>query len=224
MNRKPALIASGAIVAGMLALSIWAWVQLPAGARMPVHWGIQGTPDRYGDKVEGLLVLPLIAVAVVALFALIPLIEPRRRNLERSHLAYTAVWIATVLVLAAIDVTVVLAALGQAVDIPSVMAITIGLLFVVMGRVMDRIRSNFIFGIRTPWTLSSELAWAETHRLGGRLFILLGTLLILSALVGNALLVFGLMLGGSIVLLAVLVAYSYHIWKTDPNKQSIGRG
>ena len=60
---KPLLIASGIVIVAMFALSWWAWGQVPAGAEIPVHWGVDGQPDRYGGKFEGLMLMPLIFLA-----------------------------------------------------------------------------------------------------------------------------------------------------------------
>jgi hypothetical protein len=51
-----------AIVSGMLAIAIASWSSAPA--RIAVHWGASGEPDRYGGKIEGLLITPLIAAFV----------------------------------------------------------------------------------------------------------------------------------------------------------------
>jgi hypothetical protein len=48
---------------------------------------------------------------------------------------------------------------------------------------MGKIRHNYFFGIRTPWTLASEEVWNKTHRtvgpwwiIGGVVFLFLGFL------------------------------------------------
>ena len=56
----------------------------------------------------------------------------------------------------------------------AVLTAAIGVMLIVMGNFMGKIRSNFVFGMRTPWTLSSELSWNKTHRLTGKLFMLWG--------------------------------------------------
>ncbi|MNY48937.1 Immunity protein SdpI [compost metagenome] len=69
---------------------------------------------------------------------------------------------------------------GQHLPIAGLM-IGLGLLFVVLGNYLPKVRSNFFIGIRTPWTLSSEEVWYQTHRLGGKLMVAAGILVILAA-------------------------------------------
>ena len=49
---------------------------------------------------------------------------------------------------------------------------------------MGKLRKNFFIGIRTPWTLASDAVWERTHRLGGRLFMLAGLVMVVGVLVG----------------------------------------
>ena len=39
-----------------------------------------------------------------------------------------------------------------------------------IGVVLEKTKSNFFVGIRTPWTISDETVWEKTHKLGGKLF------------------------------------------------------
>ena len=92
----------------------------------------------------------------------------------------------------------------------------------IIGNVLGKVRSNFVFGVRTPWTLSSDLAWNKTHRLVGRLFVLLGLAMIVVGLVGGTTAFFVLLLGGIGVVLFVAFAYSYRVWKSDPDRLTVG--
>ena len=42
----------------------------------------------------------------------------------------------------------------------------VGLLFIMIGFMIRKAKRNFFIGIRTPWTLSSDKVWDETHRVG----------------------------------------------------------
>jgi len=50
---------------------------------------------------------------------------------------------------------------------------------------MGKLRSNFFMGIRTPWTLSSQLPRNRTHRLAGGLFVLYAIVVVLLGRIGN---------------------------------------
>ena len=67
--------------------------------------------------------------------------------------------------------------LGHDAKIGAYTPLLVGLVFVVIGSYVGKIRSHYLFGIRAPWTLSSELSWNKTHQLGGKLFAVQGFLL-----------------------------------------------
>ena len=225
MNRRPAVIVSGIAILVMLGISAWAWPQIPDGARVPIHWGLDGQPNGWAPKWVALLLSPGIAVVIAILFGVIPVIEPRRSNLARSSGFYLSAWAGAMIVLAVVHAVAVSVALGGTLNVGRVVAIAIGLLYVAIGNFLPKTRSNFFAGIRTPWTLTSERSWTVTHRLGGRGFVLIGALSVLCGLFGlpgSVLLV--VLLGGMAVLIPALVIVSYRIWQTDPDRQSFGRG
>jgi uncharacterized membrane protein len=221
MNRKLALIISSAIILGMLILSLWTWVNIPDRS-IPVHFDIEGRPDAYGSKFEGLMGIPLAAIACNLLFVFLPRIEPRAENLLRSTKAYSAIWIATVAFLAVIYGGAIAVVLGQSAKLPGTIVQTaIGILLMVTGNYMAKIRSNFFFGIRTPWTLSSEKSWRKSHRLGGWLLFALGLGCMAVAISGNSILFLWLMFGGSGGITLALTIYSYLIWRDDPDRRGL---
>jgi len=220
MNRRGLVIFSSVIVGALLVLSAWAWIQLPADAQVPIHWGADGQVDGYASKTVGLFLLPLVTAGVAALFWVIPVIEPRRANIARSGKAYAAIWVSVVLMLAAVDVVAIAAAMGAEPDMSLIVFVATGALFIVIGNYLPKVRPNYLMGIRTPWTLTSDLSWDRTHRVGGRLFVLEGLLFILIGLIRpapEALVV--VLIGGIVVMLLFVFAYSYQVWKIDPAKR-----
>jgi uncharacterized membrane protein len=221
MDRRPMILVSLAALALMAIASLYAWTQLPADARIPIHWGVDGQPDGYADKVVGLWLLPVVTAAVAVVLALVPRIEPRRSNLERSGKPYAATWIGVVLLLGLVHLLAVAVALGATLDLTRIVLAAAGVLFVVIGNYLPKVRPNFLLGIRTPWTLTSDLAWARTHRLGGRLMLLLGVALAAVAILGIDLaLTSSVLIAGIAGLVAVLFVYSYLVWRDDPARQA----
>jgi len=221
LNRRPMIVASIVIVTAMFLVSAWAWLQLPADAQVPIHWGPDGQPDGWADKTVGLLLLPLVAGGVAVLLTIIPRIEPRRTNIERSAKAYGAIWIGVMALLGGLHVLAVSVAMGAAVDITRLLFVGMGVLFIVIGNYLPKVRSNYMAGIRTPWTLTSEAAWTKTHRLGGWLFVVEGIVFLVLGLTGaTGTLLITAVIGGVLVLVGVTFAYSYVVWKADPERRT----
>lgn len=215
------VLVSVAVVGAMLLVSALAWLQLPAGAQVPIHWGTDGQPDDWADKTLGLFLLPAVAVGVAALLAFIPRFEPRRTNLARSSKAYGATWIGVMLLLGGLHALAVAVALGAELDLTRIVFVGTGVLFVVIGNYLPKVRPNYMMGIRTPWTLTSDLAWTRTHRLGGRVFVIEGIAIAILGLIGiDGMTLVWVMLGAIGILLVVTFAYSYQVWKSDPEKRA----
>jgi uncharacterized membrane protein len=222
LNLKTIWLISTVIIVFMVGLSAWAWMQLPAGATLPVHWNAAGEADRYGGKAEGLLVLPAVAVGVLLLFNLIRYIDPLRANIERSGQAYRAVLLGILLFMAVLHSGAVLSALGYPINIGLLVAPAIGLMFIVIGNYLGKIRRNYMFGVRTPWTLASDLSWNKTHRITGKLFVVSGVLTIAACLWSPVVAFFTMMVTILGTVLFALI-YSYLIWKSDPAIQTAGK-
>src|SRR5690606_37809074 len=53
------------------------WNQLPE--KVPMHWDINGNIDRYGDKIELLLIPFLLPFLVYVIFLVVPKIDPKKK-------------------------------------------------------------------------------------------------------------------------------------------------
>ena len=104
------------------------------------------------------------------------------------------------------------------VDVSRVVPVGVGALFILFGAVLGKVRPNWFVGIRTPWTISSKTSWVRTHRLGGWLFMALGVLFAVTGVfkLGR----FGFVTVGAVIaVVVILFAYSYFVWRADPEKQ-----
>ncbi|MCA9818311.1 MAG: SdpI family protein [Candidatus Obscuribacterales bacterium] len=214
------LTISGVIVLTMLALSAYAWYQLPADVSIPIHWGINGEADGFAGKPLALLVIPAVTAIISALLAVVPLVEPRKSHLGRSEKAYLICWIGSLLMEFIAHVCIVLTALSVNVPVMQVICGSIAILFMVLGNYMGKVRSNYHFGVRTPWTLESEYSWGKTHRLSGWLFFFTGLATLLVCPLAPGPVIIYVMLGGTLVTVAASVIYSYLMWKQDPQRKS----
>ena len=185
---------------------------------MVTHWNLQGAADGTSSRAWGVFLLPGVALATALLLAVVPRIDPLRRNFDQHADAYWLLANTVVVFLAFLHLAVLGSNLGWPVPMGQAIGCGAGALLLVLGNYLSRIRQNWFLGIRTPWTLSSEKSWRETHRLGGKLFVAGGLLLIVTTLLTATLPMWALIVGVGAPSLA-LVVYSYVIWSRDPAAQ-----
>lgn len=163
---------------------------------------------------DGSLRAPALIALTWGLGYWLPVIDPRRANYARFRGTYDIVVAAILALLLVVHGCVLAAGLGVAVPIPTVVPLAVGALLIIIGNLLPRARPNWFFGIRTPWTLSNDRVWSRTHRLGGRLMVVAGIVVALSAFVTapwSAILIPVSAVGAGII----PVVYSYVAWREE---------
>jgi len=203
------------LILTMFIAAAGAWNYVPE--KIPVHWNVRGEVDRYGGRFEGLLLLPLIAIGLYALLLVLPKLDPRAENYRKFAGPYAVLRCALTAFMAILYLFLVLAALGRAVPIGSIVPALVGVLLIFIGALMSRIQPNWFVGVRTPWTLTSELSWTKTHRLAAWLLPLSGVAVMLAGFLATQWAVYA-MLGVLFGSVAALIVYSYLVWRRDPSR------
>ncbi|MBA1336472.1 MAG: Immunity protein SdpI [Firmicutes bacterium] len=206
-----------AILIIVFAVAIYAYIELPSDKQYPVHWSFKGEPDRYGSKLEVVLIGPIITAFIYVLTAVLPKVDPKKANYPKFKGEYILIRQIIMGLLAAIYLISIMAAFGKQVRIDVWVPAIVGLLFVVLGNYMSRIKQSWFVGIKTPWTLSNEKVWEKTHRFGGRVFVIVGLIFVLNAFIGfitNMWIFLVLLLGLSLS----PILYSYYIYKKLENE------
>ena len=201
-----------ALVAAAFLTSAVAYPRLPE--RMPVHWGLDGTADRYGSRLEGAFLLPVVMLAMWGLMRGLPRIDPRRANYAKFADTYDLMITSVLALFALMHAAIIGIALGWPVSVGRLAPALIGLLFVMIGNALPRARPNWWFGIRTPWTLSSDRVWMRTHRVGGYLMLTAGLFWLVAAALPSPW-TYGLALAALITSSVGSLVYSYFAWKQE---------
>jgi uncharacterized membrane protein len=161
-----------------LVLVVTAVITLVAYPVMPdavaSHWNAAGQVDGYLPKFWGLVVVPSLMTGFTALFAVLPRIDPLRKNYLKFQSYYEGFILALAVFFFSIQLQIILWGMGTQVSPNLTMPVMIGFLFICIGFLMEHTEPNWFVGIRTPWTLSSERVWKKTHERGGTLFKLAG--------------------------------------------------
>jgi uncharacterized membrane protein len=208
-----------ALIVGAVLFSLAVYPRLPD--QVPIHWGLSGEPDRFGSRVEAAFLMPALMIAVLAIMNWFPSRDPRAANIAKFRAAYDTVVTGTVALMTVIHVLALGSALGWHVNMPKVVLVSLGVLFILLGNLLPLVRSNFIIGIRTPWTLSSETVWTRTHRVGGYAMVAAGVITIVAGLVAQPV-GFVVALASLVISALVPVIYSYILWSREhggPSKE-----
>ncbi|MDO8668299.1 MAG: SdpI family protein [bacterium] len=155
--------------------SVYFYNNLPE--RVATHWNIAGQVDAYGSGQTQAVAFPLLIVGMYILFLLIPFLDPKKERYKQFNKVYHIFKNILLALMVVIYFIVSLNGLGYNLPVGVIIPGLIGLLFIVLGNYMGKIKMNWFMGIRTPWTLSSEEVWNKTHRFGGKMFILAGLLM-----------------------------------------------
>lgn len=171
----------------MLLTSLVCLLPLFAGAalypRLPetmaTHWDFSGNANGWSSRAATVFGLPLfiLALHLVCFYA-----ESRETKKNRNPVLRTVLlWFCPAVSLLGGAVTLG-TGLGYEMPISTVVPVFMGLLFLILGNYLPKIRQNRTMGIKLPWTLASEENWTRTHRAAGFTWVAAGLLMLLSAL------------------------------------------
>ncbi|ADF37944.1 SdpI family protein [Priestia megaterium] len=203
---------------GITLLTLVAWlIALPhLPATMPIHWGANGEADGFATKINAMILTVGIMVLIYFIIAFVPRIDPRKENYKYFSKTYNILLNAVLLLFFFVNMSTILQGLGYNVPMSYIAPIMAGLVFIIIGNYLQRVRSNYFMGIRTPWTLSNENVWKKTHRLSGKIFFIGGLLILISAFLPDG--YKSVIMWGSIVLcVAIPYLYSYLAYKKEMN-------
>jgi uncharacterized membrane protein len=214
MSNKKTTIYILILITASVLLGIILYPNVPD--QMASHWNIEGEVDGYISKFWGLFLMPLISIALLILFTIIPKIDPLKENIEKFRKYFNNFIALIILYLLYIHGLTVSWALGYQFNMTLAILPAMGVLFYFIGELLEHSKRNWFIGIRTPWTLSSDNVWNKTNKLGAKLFRLSGVLIILGLLIQKY--VLWLILAPILSSVLFLVIYSYLEYQKENNK------
>ena len=175
------------------AVSAFAWAHLPES--VPVHFGLDGQPDRFGPKAELVLGGPLFLLLIWGIFAALLAIDPKVRQQERelktepdpdaarvglaaSRSGREAIVVCALLLIFVVHAGLLAHGAGLLSHPARMLALALGGFLLLGGNFMGRVRPNWFIGIRTPWTLADDVVWQKTHRIAARTMVAAGVALL----------------------------------------------
>jgi uncharacterized membrane protein len=215
MNTRPTTIIVLALILVATIAGLSLWNRLPD--QMASHWNVNDQVDGYISKFWGVFLMPLITLGMFLLFLVIPNIDPLKANIAQFRDAFNLFIVLIVGFMVYVHTLTLLWNLGYtSFGLGRALMPALGVLFIFLGYMLRKAKRNFFIGIRTPWTLSSDRVWDETHRIGAMLFIISGVIALLGSFFGGmtAFVLFMVPLLGSTLF---LVIYSYVLYRRETN-------
>jgi uncharacterized membrane protein len=210
MNNKITNIILLLIVIIAFAIGTFYYPQFPA--KIASHWGASGEANGYMGKFWGIFLMPLIMLVMLAVYLIIPLIDPLKSNIKEFRKYYNGFWVLIELFFLYIFSLTIIYNLGYTFNFTYAILPAMSALFFFIGSFLQKVKRNYFIGIRTPWTLSSDIVWDKTHKLGGRLFQISAIISLLGLFVSGDAMILVLLLP---ILLAtvITIVYSYLEYK-----------
>lgn len=204
----PYLLVAIAIVA-----SVVAFTQMPE--RVPIHWNMRGDPDKFANRLLAVCVMPPVILLIALLLRVLPRLDPRRENYPKFQDSYDMVVNATLTLVLLVHFMMLGGSLGMPIfEGVRIIIAAAGVLLVIIGNVLPKTRPNWVFGLRTPWTVNNDRVWERSNRVGGYMLAAAGLLVIAGAFLPTP---FNLIMLVVTAIIAALIAlaYSYYVWKSE---------
>ena len=213
MSTRNTIIAASLLIIFATLVGIALWPRLPDP--MASHWDVNDQVNGYMSKIWGVFLMPLMTAGLVLFFFAIPRIDPLRANIAAFREAFNLFIVLFVGFMVYIYFLTLLWNLGYTgFNMSEAMLPALGVLFFFTGYLMRKAQRNFFIGIRTPWTLSSDRVWDETHRVGSVLFMIAGVLAFLGSFVGGVT-AFWFILVPIMASALVTLVYSYVVYQRE---------
>lgn len=182
--------------------------QLPD--QIPTNWGFDGNVT-YGPK-STIWMLSGMAPLFGIVLPLLQRIDPRKDN-YRKFLGnfYMFLIVLMLFMTLMVGVTISESIYPGRITVYKVITVAMGALFLLIGNMMPKFKSNFFVGIKNPWTLSNTEVWNRTHRIAGYCWVVGGLLIILLALVLSEKVLFAAFMTVIVVMVGIPTVLSY-LW------------
>ena len=182
---------------------------------IPTHFGVDGKADTYGPKSSIFLapaILGVVSLFVFLLLSNIKKIDPKRAASLEDKMFLEFGFI-TVAFMSLLSIVILYSTSHEGAPTTKLILGATGILFLGMGYYMPKIKQNYFAGFKLPWTLDNEFNWNATHQLAGKLWTIGGALIILNAILFEAMVLFVIFISIITIMSVIPIAYSFLLFK-----------
>lgn len=203
-----------------LVVALIALQYLPS--KIPAHYGFDFQVTRWGSKYEVLL-YPIATVLMGGFLLVMAKLGAKQEEHGKNN--------ENVIIITGIFVLILFNALNAyslytgfnkienlssvPLDINQLIFGIVGVLMIIVGNIMPKLRMNSIAGLRTRWSMKNEVTWKKCQRVGGISFIVGGIIItgVCIAMKGTPCLLS--VLGIWVILIVIDILFTYKIAKKN---------
>lgn len=184
--------------------------------KIPAHYGFDNQVDRWGSKYEALL-YPIASIFMgYFLLGMAKFAARQEEHGENNKNVITVVGILILILFNALngyslytDFHKVENLSSVSLDISQLVCGIIGMLMIITGNIMPKLRMNSMIGLRTHWSMKNEATWKKCQHIGGISFIIGGIIIIgiCIAMKGISCLLFVSGVGAILIVVDVFLTY-----------------
>lgn len=206
MKNKKYWIATSIVTLLPIILGLLLWDRLPD--QLPTHFGIDGAADGFSGKPFAVFGIPVMMLFFhIVIFFATQLDKQNRGHNEKVMNLVGLIFPAMSIVS---SVVIYSLAMGKEPNLSMLLFPMLGVMFLLIGNWLPKIKQNSTLGIKIKWTLYNEENWNKTHRFAGFVWVIGGVLFCLMGFVPEKSLLFLLPLQ-VLLLAAVPTVYSWNL-------------
>lgn len=178
-----------------LFMVLLAWPFVPE--QIPAHYGIDGAVTRWGSRYE-LFIMPVFTVVFTEFMLWIARIAKKQEQANGKHsgnnnekfvvIAAIAVQLIYDIIMAVMIYTSLkgVTSLGSAQYADRLIVFALGILCIITGNFMPKLKRNSVAGLRTPSSTKNDAVWKRCQRFGGITMALTGAVTALAAFLSRS--------------------------------------
>lgn len=188
--------------------------------QIPAHYDLNNQVTRWGSKYES-LIFPVITV--VFGYVMLGTAKYFSKNEENGSNNENVCIVAGMVSLALFnamtgyflyaDFNSIENLSSIALDINQLLFGLLGVLMIILGNIMPKLRMNTVVGLRTVWSMKNEMTWKKSQRFGGISFIVGGAIIITVCFLRKGFSCFWWTMGVITILLVVDTYYTFRLSK-----------
>ncbi len=206
-NNKWKLIISSAIILSPIIAGLLLWNGLPD--KVATHWNFAGEVDGYSSKGFAVFFLPSFLLFVHWLCTILTTFDKKNQGQNKKAMSIVF-WICPAISILTSS-AIYAHSFGIDFNIAAITMVLLGLMFIVIGNYMPKIKQNSTLGVKVPWTLKNEENWNATHRFCGKVWVIGGFVILPCAFLPQTVsMIIMLTALPLLVIIPIIYSYIYH--------------